>query len=361
MPSPRDREKADATRTPLADLAPAMPPRPVDEAPDVPITDDRATNATRIPDDDRLPESPATKPAAGPEGATAPVNVRARPRARAIAARAALPAVPRTIAEMQAVDRDAADTASPADVIAPEAAPAPLFVSVRALLLGAFLPFALLTLAPALFDLLGQAIGLSGVARSIANFVVIAAAAVGVFALGLRLWRIAFHDVPSDLHPRAALALWERRAADGQRDLWTTASLWILGGFILMVLLTLAVTPFSYGIAAAYIVPYLLLLLVTKAIGAFLFVGYLERGLLARTTPARAALLTGALYAAALAIANFITIAASDLAAFAELALPYLLVSVAVGLGAAWIRLRARSLLVAIAFQLLLLLLGFRV
>src|SRR4051812_3913178 len=90
LPSRRDRAKADATRTPLADLAASLPKRAEDAE-------------TPEPDDDMLPESSATMPAEAPETDTAPANVRTRPGARKVASRSGAPAVPRTIAEMQAV------------------------------------------------------------------------------------------------------------------------------------------------------------------------------------------------------------------------------------------------------------------
>jgi hypothetical protein len=353
VPSRRDRKKADATPTPLAALATDIPERDTDfDAAELSV-------ATPEPDDDMLPESTATMPVVGPETDTAPANVRTRPGARKISARAEIEAVPRTIAEMQAQDEVGTVyvTDEPEEEIAP---PEPLFVGPRTLLLGTLIPFAIVTLTYVLVDAICRAIGIPNIARNVINFATIGASAIIALMLGVRNWQAAFHDLPTDLHPRSLLDLWQRRGTGPQRDMWVSAGLWIVAGFAFMLLFTLVFAPFSYGLNAAYFIPYLLFVLFAKLVGAFFFLGYLERGLLALATPTRAALVTGALYSLALIVVNVITIAVSDPSAVGVM-LTYAVVSIIVAFAAAWIRVRSGSLLAAIAFQLLLLLLGFQV
>ncbi len=358
MSSRRNRAKADATRTPLADLAPSLSARP-DAAPvDEP---DLASE----PDDDMLPESSATMPAPPPQTDTAPANVRSRPGARKIGDRARVPAVPRTIAEMQAgayqtntVETDALEAEERA---ATEPEPTPLFVSRRTLLVTTVVPYAILALIPALLDLVCRAAGISGTVRLISDF--IATATCGLVALGLLLrnWRVAFHDVPTELHPITILALWEQRASGARRDGWVTGALAIIAGFVVMLCLSLLLTVIARGVSAVYAIPYLLILLFAKAVGAVLFVGYLQRGVLTFQSATRATFTTGVLYGVALAIWNAFTILASNVAHPLNLILTYALISLAVAIAVAWIRLRSGSLIAAVAFQLLLLLLGIAV
>ncbi|HEY8292356.1 MAG TPA: hypothetical protein VIG44_07705, partial [Thermomicrobiales bacterium] len=222
MSSRRNRAKADATRTPLADLAPSLPTRMDEE----PAADPEQRPE---PDDDMLPESSATMPAPPPETDTAPANVRSRPGARKIADRSHLPAVPRTIAEMQAgtyqantVETDALEAEERASAM-PE--PTPLFVSRQTLLATTVIPFAILALIPAILDLICRAIGVSGTVRLIVSFIASATCGLIALALLLRNWRIAFHDLPSELHPITILALWEQRASGERRDGWATGAL----------------------------------------------------------------------------------------------------------------------------------------
>ncbi len=352
----RNRAKADATRTPLADLAPTLPARTDVERIDVPETQTES-------DDDMLPESSATMPAPPPETDTAPANVRSRPGARKIADRAAMPAIPRTIAEMQAgalrTNTVETDALAAAERTATE--PLPLFVSRQTLLLTTVVPYVILALIPALIGLLCRVTGLSGTTRLIVDFIATATCGLVALALLLRNWRVAFHDVPTELHPISILALWEQRASGEQRDGWVTGSLVIVGGFVVMLVLSLLLTVLARGLSALYAIPYLLILLFAKGVGAVLFVGYLERGLFALQSATRAAFTTGLLYGVALAIWNTGTILESTVANPLSLILTYALISVAVALAVAWIRLRSGSLIAAVAFQLLLLLLGIAV
>lgn len=359
MPSRRDRTKAEATRTPLADLAPPLPARGDDVSIDEPVT------AHVIPDDDMLAESTATMPAPPPETDTAPANVRTRPGARKSADRSGVPAVPRTIAEMQAgthhtVDFDTEIAAEAEEAEREQEAP-PLFISPRALVVTTFVPYAILAFVPAILDIISKGAGLSGTARAITTFVALASCSVVALALLLRNWRTAFHDLPRELHPITVLELWERRAGGERQDGWVTGSLAIIAGFVVMLVLSLLLTALSRGITAIYAIPYLLILLFAKGLGAILFVGYLQRGLFAIQSRTKATLATGLLYGIALMIWNILTIAASNVADPATFLLSYAALSIAVALAAAWMRLRSGSLLAAVAFQLLLLLLGIAV
>lgn len=360
MPSRRDRAKADAMRTPLADLAPPLPERR--DGPRAPDPDVAQT----IPDDDMLPESSATMPAPPPETDTAPANVRARPGARKIADRSGVPIVPRTIAEMQSGTHPTRteDTGAPTD--AEEARPAgeetpPLFISPRALFVTTLVPYAILAFVPATLDIIGRGAGFSGTARAITSFVALAACGIVALAMLLQNWRAAFHDLPRDLHPVAVLELWERRASGERRDGWVTGSLAIVAGFLVMLFLSLLLTVVTRGVTAIYAIPYLLILLFAKGLGAVIFVGYLQRGLFAIYAPTKATIFTALLYGIALATWNILTIAASGVTDPVSFILSYAALSVVVAFGVAWIRLRSGSLLAAVAFQLLLLLLGIAV
>lgn len=360
MPSRRDRAKADATRTPLADLAPSLLERR-DEAcaadPDV---------TQMIPDDDMLPESSATMPAPPPETDTAPANVRSRPGARKIADRSGVPVVPRTIAEMQSGAYATQRTETDAPTDEEEARPAveeapPLFISPRTLLVTTLMSYAILALVPALLDIIVRGAGFSNTVRAITNFVAIAVCGIIALTLLLRNWRAAFHDLPRDLHPVALLELWERRASGERRDGWVTGSLAIAAGFLVMLFLSLLLTVLTRGVNAVYAIPYLLILLFAKGLGAIFFVGYLQRGLFAIYAPTKATVFAGLLYGVVLATWNILTIAASNVADPMSFILSYAALSIVVALGVAWLRLRSGSLLAAVAVQLLLLLLGIAV
>jgi hypothetical protein len=350
LSSRRNRAKADATRTPLADLAPSLPARTDGES-------------AAEPDDDMLPESSATMPAPPPETDTAPANVRSRPGARKINSR--VPAVPRTIAEMQAgtyqtntVETDTLEAEERAAAV-PE--PTPLYVSRQTLLATTVVPFAILALVPAVLDLICRAAGVSGTVRLIIAFIASATCSLVALALLLRNWRTAFHDIPSELHPITILALWEQRASGARRDGWVTGALAIIAGFVVMLVLSLLLTVLARGASALYAIPYLLILLFAKAVGAVLFVGYLQRGAFTFQSATKATVTTGVLYGVALAIWNACTILASNVAHPLTFILTYALISLAVALAVAWIRLRSGSLIAAVAFQLLLLLLGIAV
>lgn len=358
MSSRRDRAKADATRTPLADLAPTLPARLDAERVD-------ASETQPEPDDDMLPESSATMPASPPETDTAPANVRSRPGARKVSDRSRIPVVPRTIAEMQAgtyqpntVETDAIEAEAR---IATEPEPTPLFVSRHRLLLTTFVPYAILALIPAILDLLCRTAGISGTPRLIIDFIATALCALAALALLLRNWRTAFHDAPTELHPISILVLWEQRASGERRDGWVTGSLGIIAGFIVMLLLSLLLTVLARGLSSLYAIPYLLLALFAKAVGAILFVGYLQRGLFAVQSATKATLITGLLYGTTLAVTNTFTFVVGGVSNPATIITSFILISLAVGFATAWIRLRSGSLIAAVAFQLLLFLLGFAV
>lgn len=358
MSSRRDRAKADATRTPLADLAPTLPARLDAERVD-------ASETQSEPDDDMLPESSATMPAAPPETDTAPANVRSRPGARKVSDRSRIPAVPRTIAEMQAgtyqpntIETNAVEAE---ERITTEPEPTPLFVRRQTLLVTTFVPYAILALLPAILDLLCRTAGISGTPRLIIDFIATALCALAALALLLRNWRTAFHDAPTELHPISILALWEQRASGEQRDGWVTGSLAIIAGFIVMLILSLLLTVLARGLSSLYAIPYLLLALFAKAVGAILFVGYLQRGLFAVQSATKATLITGLLYGTTLAVTNTFTFVVGGVSNPATVITSFMLISLAVGFATAWIRLRSGSLIAAVAFQLLLYLLGFAV
>jgi len=96
-------------------------------------------------------------------------------------------------------------------------------------------------------------------------------------------------------------------------------------------------------------------------IGAVLFVGYLQRGLFAVQSATKATLTTGLLYGITLAVMNTLTFVVGGVSNPATIITSFLLISLAVGFATAWIRLRSGSLIAAVAFQLLLFLLGFAV
>jgi hypothetical protein len=364
VPSRRDRKKAEATPTPLAALATGIPEREADfDAAEIAATAPPAHATMPAPEleDDMLPESTATMPVVGPEIDTAPANVRSRPGARKIATRTEIDDVPRTIAEMQARDEVGTvfvtDEAEEAEPLPPE----PLFVSPQALIIGVLLPFAVLTVIPTFGSLLCRLVGASDTVYTAVNFVCIAVASIIALMMGVRNWQTAFHDMPTDLHPRAVLELWFTRTPRDQRDLWNSVAKWIVGGFVFLLLFFLIIAPFTLGLRATYFIPFFLVGLFGKGVSAFLFVGYFERGALTLSKPNRAALITGVLYGGALAIANCITIALNSPSQFATAALPYIAISLVVGLSTAWIRLRSGSLAAAISFELLLVLLQFGV
>lgn len=360
MPSRRDRDKNDATRTPLADLAPSIPERvAVADGADATMAEPEPMRSANT-DIDPSPVATAI-PAETARSAPPP-----RPGARKIRDRdrSGTPFVPRTIAEMQsgvqrtvAAEPDAIEDQPP--II--EESPPELFVSPRTLFITSFMPFVVLAFIPALLDLLWHGAGLSRNVRLALDFVVTLLCSAAAFALLVRGWRIAFHTAPTELHPRSVLDLWELRASGARRDGWITGSLAIVAGFVVMLFFIVLLTFVAKGLTATYAVPYLIVLLLSKAVGATIFVGYLQRGLSAIMSPTRAALTTGLLYGVALALWNVATIVASNVDNPANFILTYVVISLVVAFATAWIRLRSTSLIAAIAFQLLLLLLGFSV
>jgi hypothetical protein len=353
LPSRRDRTKAEATRTPFADLAPALPVRD-DREPD-----DEPEAAQRIPDDDMRAESTATMPAPPPETDTAPANTRSRPGARKVGERGGVPAVPRTIAEMQS---GAAHTvAYDADAVAVEEeaerereAP-PLFISLRALVLTTFVPYAILAFVPAMLFAICRAVHLSATISFIVFFVALVVCGVIAFAMLLRNWRVAFHDAPNELHPLSILALWEERGSGPRPDGWRTGSLAIMGIFLLLFILQTVTVLLNAGITATYLIPFQLLLIITKAMGAFLFYGYLQRGLSSVMSETRAAAISGLALGVSAGLASSITYAAIAANASARSILAFAGIVIVVALIGAWVRLRARALYPAVAFYLLLL------
>ncbi len=361
MSSRRDRAKADATRTPLADLAPSLPT--LHARPDAERVDDPETQPE--PDDDMLPESSATMPALPPETATSSANVRSRPGARKVSDRSRIPVVPRTIAEMQSgtyqTNTVETDAIAAEERAAMEPEPTPLFVSRQTLLITTFVPYAILALIPAILALICRTAGISGTLRLIIDFIATAMCGLAALALLLRNWRTVFHDVPTELHPISVLALWEQRASGERRDGWVAGSLAIIAFFIVMLFLSLLLTVLARRLSALSAIPYLLLALFAKTVGAVLFVGYLQRGLFAVQSATKATLTTGLLYGTTLAITNTLTFVVGGVSNPATIITSFILISLAVGFATAWIRLRSGSLIAAVAFQLLLFLLGFAV
>lgn len=355
----RDRAKADATRTPLADLAPDIPQRSEHEN----ASNEETTSATT---DETPPKTLAMEPLETTETNTAPANVRSRPSARKIGTRSGVPlSIPRTIAEMQSGVTQTTvietDVLEAEEAAAEEDLPPELFISRELLLITTLVPFAILTILPALLGLAVHGVGFSNSVRFAVDFAATALCSIGAFALLIRNWRLAFHDTPTELRPRTVLELWEQRASGVRRDGWVTGSLAIIGGFLVMLLLSLVFLPASYGLSATYLLPYVLIQIIAKGIGAVLFVGYLQRGLRALQSPMRSTVATGLLYGISLAVVNTVTIAVNDPSSITGLAIPFVLVSLAVAFAAAWIRYRSRSLIAAVCFQLLLILLGIRV
>lgn len=353
MPSRRDRTKAEATRTPLADLAPSLPVRADD------THADELETAQRIPDDDMLAESTATMPAPPPETDTAPANVRSRPGARKIGERSGVPIVPRTIAEMQTgthhtVDYDSDAVADEEDAEREWEAP-PLFISLRALVATTFVPYAILALVPAVLFAICRAAHVSATISFIAFFIALAACSVVALALLLRNWRVAFQDVPEELHPLSILLLWEERKGGSRPDGWKTGSLAIIGIFGLLFTLNLVTVLLSAGLTATYLIPFQLLLIISKVIGTFLFYGYLQRGLSSMMSETRAAIITGFALGLSAALVSGITFASIATNASARGVLSFAGIVLVVSLIGAWIRMRSRGVYPAVAFYLLLL------
>jgi hypothetical protein len=353
LPSRRDRTKAEAIRTPFADLAPALPARE-ERAPA-----DEADEAQIIPDDEMLAESTATMPAPPPETDTAPANARSRPGARKIGERDGAPAVPRTIAEMQTgsyhtVEYDVDAVAEEEEVEREREAP-PLFISPRALVLTTLVPYAILALIPVMIFIICRAARVSDTIAFVAFFIALAVGGVIAFAMLLRNWRVAFHDAPDELRPSSILAIWDERSHGPRPDGWRTGSLAIMGIFLLLFLLQMVTVLFSAGIRATYLIPFQLLLLITKAIGALLFYGYLQRGLSSVMSEARAAVISGLALGVSAGIVSGVTYAAFATSLSAQNTLSLAGIVVVVALVGAWIRLKARSLYPAVAFYLLLL------
>ncbi|MDQ6905852.1 MAG: hypothetical protein M3176_03390 [Chloroflexota bacterium] len=350
----RNRAKADATRTPLADLAPTLPVRTdaerVDER-DMPLPE---------PDDDMLPESSATMPATPPETDTAPANVRSRPGARKITDRAATPAIPRTIAEMQAgvtrtntVETDAIEAE---ERIAAE--PLPLFINARTLVLTTYAPYVILALVPALLFYAFRAAHFSDTVSFVAYFVALAACSIIALLLLFRNWRIAFHAPPDELRPSSLLLLWEQRSRGERPDAWKTGGVAIVGVFLLLFLLNMIAVLFNAGVAATYLVPFQLVLLATRIIGAFLFYGYLQRGLASLMTETRAAIVTGfalGISAALVSVVTYAALVSNSTPSSQSSIFSFAAITMIVALIGAWIRMRTAAVYPAVAFYLLLL------
>ncbi len=313
--------------------------------------------AQTIPDDDMLAESTATMPAPPPETDTAPANVRTRPGARKITERDGTTAVPRTIAEMQSgayhtVDYDT-DTVADAEEVEREREAPPLFITPRALVLTTLVPYAILALVPAGLFAACRAAQVSPTISFIAFFVALAAGSVAALALLLRNWRIAFHDAPDELRPSSILLLWEER---GRRsDGWRNGSLAIMGIFLLLFVLNIITVLISAGITATYLIPFQLLLIFTKVLGAFLFYGYLQRGLSSIMSESRAATISGLALGLAAGVVSSITYAAVATSASAQSIFAFAAIVLVVALIGAWIRQRSGALYPAVAFYLLLL------
>lgn len=352
MPSRRDRTKAEATRTPLADLAPSVPERAADSGTDEPQV------TPVIADDDMMAESTATMPAPLPETDTAPANARSRPGARKIGDRSGVPVVPRTIAEMQAgthhiLAYDVDSVAEEMELEREREAP-PLFIGVRALIVTTVVPYAVLALVPAIMFALCRATHRSAPVSFVVFFVAIAVCSVIALALLLRNWRAAFHEAPEELRPSSILMLWETRARGQGADGWKTGSLAIIAIFLLLFILNLVSIVLRGGIAATYLVPFQLLLIASKVIGTFLFYGYLQRGLASVMSEGRAAGIAGIALGASAALTSSITYAAGA-GASAQSVLTFVGIVIVVSLIGAWIGMRSRVVYAGIAFYLLLL------
>ncbi len=352
MSSRRNRAKADATRTPLADLAPSLPARPAVALPDGPETQP-------APDDDMLPESSATAHVSSSKTDTAPANVPPRPGARKIAERNRVPVVPRTIAEMQTGTYQA-QTVEPDAREAEErivAEPLPLFVNTRTLVVTTYVPYIILALLPALTLYVFRAAYFSNTVSLIIYFVALAVCSIIALLLFVRYWRTAFHAEPDELRPSSILVLWEERGRRERPDAWKTGGIAIIGVFLLLFLLNMIVVLLNAGIAATYLVPFQLMLLTTRVIGAFLFYGYLQRGLASLLTETRAAILAGFALGTSAALVSGITYAALTVhtSPSSSNILSFAIITLVIALIGAWIRMRTASVYPAAAFYLLLL------
>ncbi len=357
MPSRRDREKADATRTPFADLAPEIPTRDADYVPDEPTTDAPATNAARIPDDDMLPESSATMPATEPETDTTPANVRSRPHARKIATRTAIPAVPRTIAEMQAQESNEAVTPAGSDADFDDSQHAEdfhCFISVPRLFLTTLAVYAALSLLPPIAIALYPFLGFTNIAPLLAIYP--AALMVGCIIVGFalpRIWQTAFHEKPSELRFGSIIDLWHRRSRGVRTDPWLTGALGILGVFVVVIALSILGTAAVSGSSAFYRVPLLLVSLIARALTVIAFVGYLYRGLRASYSEIRSVLLTGLYLGVCMSIVLYLAALSAPTTPSLQLLITSIAVTIIVAFASTWLRARTRSVYAPVALMTL--------
>jgi hypothetical protein len=263
-----------------------------------------------------------------------------------------VPVVPRTIAEMQA---GTYHTVADEEEAERERQAPPLFISPRALVLTTLVPYAILAVAPAALFAICRAAHVSATVSFIAFFVALAVGSVIALAMLLRNWRVAFHDAPDELRPSSILTLWEERSRSPRPDGWKTGSLAIIGIFLLLFVLNIVTVLLSAGITATYLIPFQLLLIVTKVIGGFLFYGYLQRGLSSIMSEMRAAIISGLAFGLSAGIVSGITYASVATNAPAQSILSFAAIVLVVALIGAWIRLRAGALYPAVAFYLLLL------
>jgi len=149
--------------------------------------------------------------------------------------------------------------------------------------------------------------------------------------------------------------LWEERARGPRPDGWKTGSLALIGIFLLLFVLNIVTVLVSAGLTATYLIPFQLLLIITKVIGTFLFYGYLQRGLLSFMSETRAAIITGLALGMSAALISGITYAAVATTASARSILSFAAIVLVVALIGAWIRSRSRAVYPAVAFYLLLL------
>ncbi len=133
--------------------------------------------------------------------------------------------------------------------------PQPLFIAPPTLVVTTFVPYAILALVPSLLDVIGRGAGFSNTARAITSFVMLAICGIGALLLLLRNWRVAFHDVPTELRPITILELWEQRASGDGAMAGSQDRLAIIAGFGVMLLLSLLLTVVSRGLTAIYCDP----------------------------------------------------------------------------------------------------------
>lgn len=409
MPARDSQEKARATATPLASIAPqiarpaAKPerePAPPDTAavetlPVVPLSG--AETETSDEERDAVIAAAATGDAARAEArrqAAMPYDAAAdaaaqtakehrtkrRPARRESApTRTAAPvAVPRTIAEMQ---RQAAG--EPSADMAPDAAPdaaaagaadgepeATLLVPFRTMATFAAVMWLLGALLPQLALVVAQGVANNTNTSLTVSYVTFVVGGSVALVLLLRNWRRVFGTAPRELGFAHVLDLWQRRYSRAKypnglprRDGWVTTAAAVIFGLV-FVTVVIAASVVQAWPASLSSIPVLLFMYALRILMGAVFLGWLYRGVRAAFPPSRVALVAGIPFGLSIAIVNIIPY----LAAFAPwnpAALPPEQASIAVtlvavvatadlllGLALVYFRGRTRAVWAAVALQI---------